>query len=257
MRYPFVYSTSQIEDENDEDRGRLVLVIFDFEIKENMSRVSNTFRPYDDYKGENSIQEMPWLDIEVSNCNCSRYPVVGDIAVKSSSNESTSAQAASDSSESDESDGSQEDASTPTSHDLDISDDESATLFTEYFKLKGSTFHAHFQNALKRCKRLTLDKKDVAMQLLIEPANVKDENAIVVQVELDGTWQPVGYIPAVKVRKAMDAWKKNEVKTIKFKCIEWKYIYGLGEFKYVATVIVTKANRWLPTDKNYKYNDCL
>ena len=74
MRYPFVYSNLQIEDENDEDRGRLVLVIFDFEIKENMSRVTNTFRPYDDYKGENSIQEMPWLDIEVSNCNCSRYP---------------------------------------------------------------------------------------------------------------------------------------------------------------------------------------
>lgn len=95
------------------------------------------------------------------------------------------------------------------------------------------------------------------MQLLIEPANKRDKNAIVVQVKLDNAWQPVGYIPASKIKKAMDAWTKNEVRDIKFKCIEWKYIYGLGEFRYVASVIVTKVNRWLATDKDYKYNDML
>ena len=40
------------------------------------------------------------------------------------------------------------------------------------------------------------------MQLLIEPAHARDENAIVVQVKLDNnTWQPVGYILASKIKK--------------------------------------------------------
>ena len=86
-------------------------------------------------------------------------------------------------------------------HSPIVSDEETA-MFMEYFKLKKSTFHSHFQNALKRCKRLTLDKKEIPMQLLIEPANTRDQNAIVVQVKLDNnTWQPVGYILASKIKK--------------------------------------------------------
>ena len=226
-----------------------MLVIFDFDCKENLSRTASNLRPYDVYEGENSIPEMPWLDLQVSSCNCSCYPTKGKIAVKSHS-------AARDySGESDSSEFSQEDTSDAEPlHSPAVSDDESA-MFTEYFKLKGSTFHAHFQDALKRCKRLTLDKKEIALQLMIKPANARDKNAIVVQVKLDNTWQPVGYIPGIKIKKAMGAWTKNEVRDIKFKCIEWKYIYGPGEFRYVASVIVTKVNRWLATDKDYKYND--
>ena len=33
-------------------------------------------------------------------------------------------------------------------------------------------------------------------------------------------WNPVGYIPGAKVKKAMDALNKEEIKTIKFKTIE-------------------------------------
>jgi len=61
-----------------------------------------------------------------------------------------------------------------------------------------------------------MEKRDISIQLLIQPANARDENAIVVQVQLDSTWQPVGYIPAVKVKKEMDALEKNEVKNITF-----------------------------------------
>ena len=93
---------------------------------------------------------------------------------------------------------------------------EEETLFTEYFKLKGSTYHDHFQKALRQCKRLMLDKKEVAVQLVIEPANVADENAIIVQAELDSMWHPVGYIPGVKVKKAMNAINKEEIKTIRY-----------------------------------------
>lgn len=223
-----------------------------------MSQVTTSLRPYTDYEEENSIPEMPWLDVELVRCNCSSFPEVGNIGVKSSSNGNNS-QAVNDSSESEsesDNDVSHEDVNSPTSHDSD-NPNETPTLFTEYFKLKGSTYHAHFQDALRRCKRLSMDKRDISLKLSIEPANARDENAIVVQVQLDSTWQPVGYIPAVKVKKAMDALEKNEVKNITFKCIEWRYIYGLGEFKYVASVTITKLNNWLPTDKNYQYNDFL
>ena len=241
----------QLEDENDQDQGRLVLVIFDFQVMASMSQVTTSLRPYLDYEEENSIPEMPWLDVELVRCNCSSFPEVGNIGVKSSSNGNNS-QAVSDSSKSEsDNDVSHEDVNSPTSHNSD-NPDETPALFTEYFKLKGSTYHAHFQDALRRCKRLSMEKRDISIQLLIEP-----ENAIVVQVQLDSTWQPVGYIPAVKVKKAMDALEKNEVKNITFKCIEWKYIYGLGKFKYVSSVTITKLNKWLPTDKNYQYNDFL
>ena len=33
-------------------------------------------------------------------------------------------------------------------------------------------------------------------------------------------WNPVGYIPGAKVKKAMDALDKQEIKTVKFKTIE-------------------------------------
>lgn len=226
-----------------------MLIIF-----ENLSLAASNIRPYEEYEEDNDIPEMPWLDLEVSNCNCSCYPTKGKIAVKSQS----SADVASDSSysgESDSSDCSQEDTSYAEPLYSPSVSDEQPAMFTEYFQLKESSFHTHFQDALKSCKRLTLDKKEIPMQLLIEPANAKDENAIVVQVKLDSTWHPVGYIPASKIKMAMDALTKNEVRDIKFKCIEWKYIYGLGEFRYVASVTVTKVNRWLATDKHYKYND--
>ena len=54
-----------------------------------------------------------------------------------------------------------------------------------------------------------MDKREISIKLLIEPANARDENAIVVQVQLDSTWQPVGYIPAVKIKKAMDTLEKK------------------------------------------------
>ena len=108
----------------------------------------------------------------------------------------SSAEVASDSSDS------KDDTSNAEPLHSPVVSDEEMGMFMAYFKLKKSTFHSHFQDAFKCCKRLTLDKKEIPMQLLIEPAHAGDENAIVVQVKLDNnTWQPVGYIPASKIKK--------------------------------------------------------
>lgn len=56
------------------------------------------------------------------------------------------------------------------------------------------------------------------------------------QAELENVWNTVGYIPGAEVKKAMDVLDKQKIKTIKFKTVEWKLIYGLGKFKYVSPI---------------------
>ena len=50
------------------------------------------------------------------------------------------------------------------------------------------------------------------------------------QAELANVWNPVGYIPGGKVKKAMDALDKQEIKTVKFKTIECFLITHLPGF---------------------------
>ncbi|KAL9977484.1 hypothetical protein ACROYT_G014892 [Oculina patagonica] len=245
----------KLENEDDDDYGRHVLVIFEFEILTNQTSVAVSLQPYDDYEEENAIEEMPWLDITLVDCNCSRFPNTTNIAVQNG----IDPHASYDSNESNSSEGEPSESEDDQTGDAtdSIEDNEEITHYTEYFKVKGSTYHEHFQNALRKSKRLLLDKEDVPVQLIIEPTNVADENAIIVQAELEHKWHPVGYIPGVKVKKTMDALDKNEIATIKFKSIEWKYIYALGEFRYVSAIVVTKVNKWLASDKDYQYNDNL
>ena len=120
-----------------------MLVIFDFDFMENQSLAATNLRPYDEYEGENTIPEMPWLDIEVAHCNCSCYLVQGKIGVNSQSSPSQVESDSSESCESDSSVSSQEDTSsddTETQHNSGDPTVESESMYTEYFKLKGSTF---------------------------------------------------------------------------------------------------------------------
>ena len=145
---------------------------------------------------------MPWLDITPIGCNCSRFPNVANIAVGNGLGFR-------DLSEIEEGY-----TSAPSATEK--------TCYTEYFKLKGTTYHDHFQKTLRKCKRLLLHQREVLVQLVIEPTNKADENAIIVQAELENMWNPVGYIPGAKVKKAMDTLAKQEIKTMKFKTIECK-----------------------------------
>ena len=88
---------------------------------------------------------MLWLDIKIVDCNCSRYPNVGNVTVKSSAACSIlRIETHSDSSDSSEQDLSESEEVSQNS--AGVEDNE--TLYAEYFKLKGSTYHDHFQKAL-------------------------------------------------------------------------------------------------------------
>ena len=47
---------------------------------DNQSLVSKTLCPRNDYDS-NDIPEMPWLDCDTVNCNCSKFPHVGSVIV--------------------------------------------------------------------------------------------------------------------------------------------------------------------------------
>ena len=128
-----LYYYQQLEDESDD--GREILVIFDFEVIPNQSRISSSPAPLDWYIGEDTIPEMPWLDLSTGRyCNCARHHVRGSVIVR---DETGTAYEAS-SSDSDH-DSIEESLST-------CSEEEQPTLFTEHFTLKGSTYTINISN---------------------------------------------------------------------------------------------------------------
>ena len=129
------------------------------------------------------------------------------------------------------------------------------TLFTETFGLKGSSFHEHFQKTLKLCKELLLNKKTLAIKLHFEPINRRDENAILVLACPGSVWEPIGYIPGIKVLKVTLAVRNDEITKMTVISVRYQYIFALSSFKYLATVTISKKGKWIKNKDLYKYND--
>lgn len=129
------------------------------------------------------------------------------------------------------------------------------TLFTESFALKGSSFHEHFQWTLKLCKEQLINKKTLAVKLRFEPVNRKDENAILVLASPGYSWEPIGYIPGIKVPKVTLAVRNNEITKMTVTSVRYQYIFALSSFKYLASVSISKKGKWLKNRDQYKYNE--
>ena len=209
----------------------------------------------------------PILDITKPNCNCSNFPLTGKVLI-------------------DLADFTVPETQIPNDHlfdlndqfesqfhqvlDLDISDtdeldaehdplteeqdNDDVEQFAEIIVMKGTTFHGHFQEALRACKQLMLDKHAPELSLHPEPVNKRDENAIVVKALL-GVWIPIGYIPAPKVPKVTDAMRKNEITSVVLNNVIYKYIYACKGHRYFAKILLLKRNTWMPNNVNYEYND--
>ena len=103
-----------------------------------------------------------------------------------------------------------------------------------------------------------VQKETLAVRLHFEPANVRDKNAVVVQVKLtygEEGWQPIGYVPAPKVPKVTIALRNQEVKLVPLKNVFYQFIPAILEFRYFPSISVTKLCRWPPNKKDYKYNE--
>ena len=257
-----------------QSNGRTLALVVDFEVIPNSYPVKA--KPKDDYDGEDPLPTAPWLDVQVCNCNCSSYPNRGDVLVNTSAtHESHNYTESSDdcqSSEESVSDGNidlrnedfKENDNCDDDDDNDDDDDDDSDQgdhlpekFTEYFALKGSSYHEDCQKALRKCKQLQLAKQQIELRVMPEPTNIRDKNAIVVEVQLDGEWCRIGYIQKEKIRKVTAAIKKNEIEKVEFKSIGFMFIPDLNDWLYQPRVLITKSHHWLPTDVNYRYNDNL
>ena len=128
------------------------------------------------------------------------------------------------------------------------------TMFTETFTLKGSSFHDHFQCALRLCRESLKKKVTIPVKLIFEPVNRRDENAITVQAGFD-TWKPIGYIPGIKVPKVTEAIRNKEITKIVITNVKYQYIFPIASFKYIATISISKTGKWRKNKDNYKYNE--
>ena len=131
---------------------------------------------------------MPYLDLNRVNCNCDKSSKQGKVLFCAASSATAAASSLqrlslSDLSHRNEEEGKEGEDNIDEEFDLvskRANDSEVAelfthentvadcgeTLFTESFTLKGSSYHKHFQNALKICKQKMINKERVPVQLL-------------------------------------------------------------------------------------------
>ena len=192
---------------------------------------------------------------------CTNFPAMGNVLI----NSETTFPATSPSSDSGQSD-EDDNVTFFEDHVVDHEDDEesdkgeekSATLYTEYVALRGSSFHEDCQVTLKKCHELLGVKKTVELRILREPENIKDCNALIIQAKVDIQWDRIGYIPKEKVPKFTAAIRQNEVKEIRFKNIRCQYVFSDNPtWTFMASVLAVKTGKWLPNDGKYRYNDSI
>lgn len=142
------------------DEGKTVILISKIQLLLNQSLMSVPLPPRDDY-GSNECPEMPWLDCETVKCNCSKFPQPGNVIVSTEHVPNVN-------DVDDEDNSSDEKNDTPAisadAANQDVNDcnlDEEIPLYTEYVKLKGCTYHEHFQTVLKPCKLMLQAREDM------------------------------------------------------------------------------------------------
>ena len=206
-----------------------------------------------DHEEEDPLPHTPWLEVLVCNCNCSRYPSAGNVIVDGTDSPTQqSCQSSTDST-----DMSEEEEGSDTSHD-EISGEtqtDEAEQFTEYFALKGSSYHEDCQKALRKCKQLQLQKENINVRVTPEPTNIRDKNAVMVEANINNDWYRIRYITKEKLRKVVVAVRNSEIQKVEFMFIGFVFVPDLNDWLYHPRVLISKIGHWLPTDANYKYND--
>lgn len=232
----------QIEDEGP-DNGCIVVLVFKFDVLVNNSIVAQAqvLPPISEYREEDEMLSMPWLEINSSTCNCSSFPQVSDVLLEEVDTQRNTASGEENENMEEENEDMETVCVGATS-----SPKEDAVLYSETFSLKGSTFHGYFQKLLGDCKQILLGNGSVEMKLLNEPMNVNDENAIVVQAKLNEGFSSIGYIPARKIKKVQAALRSNDITKIdltrvQYTCLgSWRtQVYSTYNY-YEAGKMVTR-----------------
>lgn len=284
----FIFQNSQIHPDEVEDDSE-VIIIWDFDVDEinlSLTASQSVVKPQTSESVER-LPIMPLLDLSKVMCNCrnvSRHRKVllescPAVSAASDLRKLTISEVPVEMDEEADEDAVDDESSEEAAEDDDeefgdlpqVSDREqeaveftsgdktdcvsTETLFTESFKLKGSSFHEHFQRCLRSCKEKLKNKISVPLKLRFEPTNRRDENAILVLAYPVNSWEPMGYIPGMKLAKVFQSVRNDEIPIIKITSVFYQYIFPIQSFKYFATVTISKKDKWMKNKDSYKYND--
>jgi hypothetical protein len=237
------------------------MLVFTFDVMVNNSIAAQVLPPRMPSSEEDDIVSMPFLKLDSCKCNCTSFPELSDVLLEEGkrnacdvSNEAEAMEAANMA----------EDASATailSANNISASEanstdcyPESEVSYSETFTLKGSSFHKDFQRVLRSCKQMLLENIPVELKLCNEPVNVNDENAIVAKAKVNGNFSSIGYVPGKKLKKIESAVNNNEITNIALTTVQYTFIWGAGEHKYIPQITITKNGKWLQDDKRYKYN---
>ena len=109
------------------------------------------------------------------NCNCTKFPHLGDVIVSSRDDTESVSQYLQSldlgSESNDEKEASESEEQELSSEDSDDNDADNVELYTETMNLKGSSYHSSFQSHLRQCKEVLMKKEAVTVTLHFELTN--------------------------------------------------------------------------------------
>ena len=231
----------------------------DFEVVSVSSRVSKQPKPTSMEDLANSTEDIsladccPWLKLTRCQCNDTNFPRLAKVLVDGDTPVAGSVD------DSDKSSGEDKEQNEMNQEDVEEASEEeeehgeSVPMFTEYVPLRGSLFHQDCQSTLKKCRELLCGKESVELRVLLEPDNLRDCNALIIQAKVGSQWDRIGYISKEKLPKFTATIRNNNLKYVKFRNIKCQFIItDSPTWTYCASVMVTKTGKWLPNDGNYK-----
>ena len=184
-------------------------------------------------KAADELSIMRLLAFEKVECNCTSFPNVESVIIPAKFADRDIAEMMADidiQSNKEDSDGAQEDEQYKVDEDKhsdeqdeDMEKSIESEEYTEVMKMKGRSYHEHFQSYLKVCKETPVKNEQPEVRFFSEPANRRDENAIVLQAKValhtndEAHWGAIGYVPGPKVPKVTLALRNNELKKLSLK----------------------------------------
>ena len=119
------------------DEGKTVILKSKIQLLDNKSLISAPLCPCNDY-GSNDILEIPWFDCDSVRCNCSKFPLLGNVIIHSVDIFTRNVRTEVDEDE-DTGNISDDTLAAPSDNDNEDNLDPAITLYTEYMRLKGCT----------------------------------------------------------------------------------------------------------------------
>ena len=175
----------------EDDVGDKITVIWDCDLLPGMSASASPVCPVEKAADELSITRL--LAYEKVECNCTSFPNVESVIIPAKFADRDLAEMMADidiESNKEDSYGAQKDEQYELGEDKHDEQDEDMEKiiereeYTEVMKMKGRSYHEHFQSYLKVRKEMLVKNEQPEVRFFPEPANRRDENAIVLQAKV-------------------------------------------------------------------------